>query len=80
MAPSCMNDIIYQRFILWPFSPCHCLLLRFKHWFKQVVRLINRKEGTNIANGVYLGPLCKVCPWKLLDVFVFMQTALNISH
>ena len=31
------------------------------------------KEGTNFRKGVYLSPLCKVCPRELLDVFVFMQ-------
>lgn len=38
------------------------------------------KERTNFRKGVYLRPLCKVCPWELLDVFVFMQTVPNISR
>ena len=38
------------------------------------------KKGQTFAKGVYLRPLCKVCPRELLDVFVFMQTVPNISH
>lgn len=29
-----------------------------------------KKEGTNFRKGVYLSPLCKVCPRKLSDAFV----------